>query len=209
MKKEDIDYSVYLVTDRRNKTDEEFLNIIEEAIKDGTTVVQLREKTASTKEFYELALKVKEITSRYDVPLLINDRVDIALAVDSEGVHIGQDDMPADIAREIIGEDKILGVSASTVEEAKKAEKDSADYIGSGAVFPTATKDDADSVSKEELKEIVDSIDIPVVAIGGITVENANTLKGSGIAGFSVVSAIMSAEDPKVASKKLKEIYFS
>ena len=209
MKKEDIDYSVYLVTDRRNKTDEEFLNIIEEAIKDGTTVVQLREKTASTKEFYELALKVKEITSRYDVPLLINDRIDIALAVDSEGVHIGQDDMPADIAREIIGEDKILGVSASTVEEAKKAEKDSADYIGSGAVFPTATKDDADSVSKEELKEIVDSIDIPVVAIGGITVENANTLKGSGIAGFSVVSAIMSAEDPKVASKKLKEIYFS
>ena len=209
MKKEDIDYSVYLVTDRRNKTDEEFLNIIEEAIKGGTTVVQLREKTASTKEFYDLALRVKEITSRYGVPLLINDRIDIALAIDSEGVHIGQDDMPADIAREIIGEDKILGVSASTVEEAKKAENDSADYIGSGAVFPTATKDDADSVSKEELKEIVDSIDIPVVAIGGITVENANTLKGSGIAGFSVVSAIMSAEDPKVASKKLKEIYFS
>ena len=209
MKKEDIDYSVYLVTDRRNKTDEEFLNIIEEAIKGGTTVVQLREKTASTKEFYDLALRVKEITSRYGVPLLINDRIDIALAVDSEGVHIGQDDMPADIAREIIGEDKILGVSASTVEEAKKAEMDSADYIGSGAVFPTATKDDADSVSKDELKEIVDSIDIPVVAIGGITVENASTLKGSGIAGFSVVSAIMSAEDPKEASKKLKEIYFS
>ena len=209
MKKEDIDYSVYLVTGRRNKTDEEFLNIIEEAIKGGTTIVQLREKTASTKEFYDLALRVKEITSRYDVPLLINDRIDIALAVDSEGVHIGQDDMPADIAREIIGDDKILGVSASTVEEAKKAEIDSADYIGSGAVFPTATKDDADSVSKEELKEIVDSIDIPVVAIGGITVENAHTLKGSGIAGFSVVSAIMSAEDPKEASEKLKEIYFS
>ena len=209
MKKEDIDYSVYLVTDRRNKTDDEFLNIIEEAIKGGTTIVQLREKTASTKEFYDLALKVKEITSRYGVPLLINDRIDIALAVGSEGVHIGQDDMPADIAREIIGEDKILGVSASTVEEAKKAEIDSADYIGSGAVFPTSTKDDADSVSKEELKEIVDSIDIPVVAIGGITVENAHTLKGSGIAGFSVVSPIMSAEDPKEASEKLKEIYFS
>ena len=209
MKKEDIDYSVYLVTDRRNKTDEEFLNIIEEAIKGGTTVVQLREKTASTKEFYDLALRVKEITSRYGVPLLINDRIDIALAIDSEGVHIGQDDMPAGIAREIIGEDKILGVSASTVEEAKKAEIDSADYIGSGAVFPTSTKDDADSVSKEELKKIIDSIDIPVVAIGGITVENASTLKGSGIAGVSVVSAIMSAEDPKEASEKLKEIYFS
>ena len=209
MKKEDIDYSVYLVTDHRNKTDEEFLNIIEEAIKGGTTIVQLREKTASTKDFYQLALKVKEITSKYDVPLLINDRIDIAIAVDSEGVHIGQDDMPADIARKIIGEDKILGVSASTVEEAKKAEIDGADYIGSGAVFPTATKDDADSVSKEELKEIVDSIDIPAVAIGGINLENAGTLKDTGIAGFSVVSAIMSADDPKEASQKLREIYFS
>ena len=209
MKKEDIDYSVYLVTDRRNKTDEEFLNIIEEAIKGGTTIVQLREKTASTKEFYDLALKVKEITSRYDVPLLINDRIDIALAVDSEGVHIGQDDMPAGIAREIIGEDKILGVSASTVDEAKKAQIDGADYIGSGAVFPTSSKDDADSVSKEELKEIVDSVDIPVVAIGGINLDNASLLKDTGIAGFSVISAIMYAEDPKLASSQLKEIYFS
>ena len=209
MKKEDIDYSVYLVTDHRDKTDEEFLNIIEEAIKGGTSIVQLREKTASTKDFYKLALKVKEITSKYDVPLLINDRIDIAIAIDSEGVHIGQDDMPADIAREIIGDDKILGVSASTVEEAKKAQMDGADYIGSGAVFPTSTKDDADSVSKPQLKEIVDSIDIPVVAIGGITLENANTLKDTGIAGFSVVSAIMSAKDPKEASQKLKEIYHS
>ena len=209
MKREDIDYSVYLVTDRRDKTDDEFLSIIEEAIIGGASIVQLREKTASTKEFYDLALKVKEITSKYDVPLLINDRIDIALAIDSEGVHIGQDDMPAVVARKIIGEDKILGVSASTVEEAKKAEIDGADYIGSGAVFPTSTKDDADSVSKEELKEIVDSIDIPVVAIGGISLENAHTLKDSGIAGFSVVSAIMSAEDPKDSSQKLREIYFS
>ena len=209
MKKEDIDYSVYLVTDHRNKTDEEFLKIIEEAIKGGTSIVQLREKTASTKDFYQLALKVKEITSRYDVPLLINDRIDIAIAVDSEGVHIGQDDMPADIARKIIGDDKILGVSASTVEEAKKAQIDGADYIGSGAVFPTATKDDADSVSKDELREIVDSIDIPVVAIGGITLENAAELKDTGIAGFSVVSAIMSADNPKEASQKLKEIFLS
>ena len=123
MKKDDIDYSVYLVTDRRKKTDEEFLNIIEEAIKGGTTVVQLREKTASTKEFYELALKVKEITSRYDVPLLINDRIDIALAVDSEGVHIGQDDMKICDARNLIGSNKILGVSVQTVEDAIFAEK--------------------------------------------------------------------------------------
>lgn len=209
MKKENIDYSVYLVTDHRNKSEEEFLNIIEEAIKGGTTIVQLREKTASTKDFYELALKVKEITLKYDVPLLINDRIDIAIAVDSEGVHIGQDDMPADIARKIIGKDKILGVSASTVAEAKKAEADGADYIGSGAVFPTATKDDADSVSILQLKEIVHSVDIPVVAIGGITLENANKLKNTGIAGFSVVSAIMNAENPKEASKELKEIYHS
>lgn len=209
MSMKDIDYSLYLVTDHRNKTDEEFLNIIEEAIKGGTSIVQLREKTASTKDFYQLALKVKEITTRYDVPLLINDRIDIALAVDSEGVHLGQDDMPADIARKIIGDDKILGVSASTVEEAIKAQIDGADYIGSGAVFPTATKDDADSVSKEELKSIVDSIDIPVVAIGGITIENASELKDTGIAGFSVVSAIMSADDPKEASQKLREIYIS
>ena len=209
MSMKDIDYSLYLVTDHRNKTEEEFLNIIEEAIKGGTSIVQLREKTASTKDFYQLALKVKEITTRYDVPLLINDRIDIALAIDSEGVHLGQDDMPADIARKIIGDDKILGVSASTVEEAIKAQIDGADYIGSGAVFPTATKDDADSVSKEELKSIVDSIDIPVVAIGGITIENASELKDTGIAGFSVVSAIMSADDPKEASQKLREIYIS
>lgn len=207
MTNKDIDYSVYLVTDHKGKTDEEILNIIEEAIKGETGLVQLREKTASTKDFYELAMKVKEITSKYNVPLIINDRIDIALAVDSEGVHIGQDDMPADIARKIIGDDKILGVSAATIEEAKKAEADGADYLGSGAVFPTATKDDADSVTKECLKEIVNSVDIPVVAIGGINIENAESLKDTGIAGFSVVSAIMSAEDPKKASETLKEIY--
>ncbi|AMK15836.1 thiamine phosphate synthase [Methanobrevibacter olleyae] len=209
MIKKDIDYSLYLVTDHKNKTDEEILNIIEEAIKGGTSIVQIREKTASTKDFYNLALKVKEITIKYDVPLIINDRIDIALAVDSEGVHIGQDDMPADIARKIIGENKVLGVSAATIEEAKKAEADGADYIGSGAVFPTATKDDAHSISKDELGEIVNSVNIPTVAIGGITLENAHVLKDSGIAGFSVVSAIMDAKSPKEASKTLKEIYFS
>ena len=209
MSRKDIDYSVYLVTDSRNNTEEEFLYAIEEAIKGGTTIVQLREKTASTRDFYQLALKVKEITSKYGVPLLINDRIDIAIAIDSDGVHVGQDDMPADVARAIIGDEKILGVSASTVVEAKKAQIDGADYIGSGAVFPTSSKDDADSVSKEELKEIVDSVDIPVVAIGGINLDNASLLKDTGIAGFSVISAIMYAEDPKLASSQLKEIYFS
>ena len=178
MNKKDIDYTCYLVTDHKDKTNEEILNIIEEALKGGTSIVQIREKTASTKDFYELALKVKEITRKYDVPLLINDRLDIAIAIDADGVHIGQDDMPAD-------------------------------YIGTGAVFPTATKDDAPSITKDDLNEITSSISIPTVAIGGITLENAHELKDTGIAGFSVVSAIMSAENPKEASEKLRDIFNS
>ena len=207
MNKKDIDYTCYLVTDHKGKTNDEILDIIEEALKGGTSIVQIREKTASTKDFYELALKVKEITQKYDVPLLINDRLDIAIAIDSDGVHIGQDDMPARKAREILGEEKIIGVSAATIEEARKAEADGADYIGTGAVFPTATKDDAPSITKEDLSEITSSISIPTVAIGGITLENAHELKDTGIAGFSVVSAIMSAESPKEASEKLREIF--
>lgn len=202
-----LDLSLYLVTDKRNKTDEEFLEIIEEAIKGGTTVVQIREKEGETLDFYNLALKVKEITSKYNVPLIVNDRIDVALAIKSEGVHIGQTDMPADVARSLIGDEMILGVSASTVEEARKAEKDGADYIGTGAVFPTATKDDAPSITKDDLKEVTGSINIPTVAIGGITLENANELAGTGIAGISVVSAIMNSEDPKTASENLLKIY--
>ena len=202
-----LDLSLYLVTDKRNKTDDEFLEIIEKAIKGGTTVVQIREKEGETLDFYNLALKVKEITSKYNVPLIVNDRIDVALAIKSEGVHIGQTDMPADVARSLIGDEMILGVSASTVEEARKAEKDGADYIGTGAVFPTATKDDAPSITKDDLKEVTGSINIPTVAIGGITLENANELAGTGIAGISVVSAIMNTEDPKTASENLLKIY--
>lgn len=202
------DLSLYLVTDKSDDV-EKFLNTIEEAIKGGTTVVQIREKTADTLDFYNLALKVKEITEKYGVPLIINDRVDIALAVDADGVHVGQSDMPCDVTRRLIGQDKILGVSAATIEEAKKAEKDGADYIGTGAVFPTQTKDDADSVTKEELEKIVESIDIPVVAIGGINLENAHELKDTGIAGLSVVSAIMSSDDPKKSSEELLNIFNS
>lgn len=202
-----LDLSLYLVTDKRNKTDEEFLKIIEEAIKGGTTVVQIREKEGETLDFYNLALKVKEITSKYNVPLIVNDRIDVALAIKSEGVHIGQTDMPADVARSLIGDEMILGVSASTVKEARKAEKDGADYIGTGAVFPTATKDDAPSITKDDLKEVTGSINIPTVAIGGITLENASELAGTGIAGISVVSAIMNSEDPKTASENLLKIY--
>ena len=204
----EIDLSLYLVTDSIDD-EEKFLKTIEEAISGGVSVVQLREKTAGTLDFYNLALKVKEITQKYGVPLIINDRVDIALGVDADGVHVGQSDMPCEVARRLLGEDKIIGVSASSISEAKKAESDGADYIGTGAVFPTKTKDDAESVSKEELKEIVKSVDIPVVAIGGITVKNALELTDTGIAGLSVVSAIMSADNPKKASEELLNIFNS
>lgn len=203
-----IDLSLYLVTDNSDDV-EKFLDTIEEAIKGGVTVVQIREKTAETLDFYNLALQVKEITTKYDVPLIINDRVDVALAIDADGVHVGQSDMPCDVTRRLIGDDKILGISAATIEEAKKAEMDGADYIGTGAVFPTKTKDDAPSVTKQELKEIVESINIPVVAIGGITLENANQLIDTGIAGLSVVSAIMSSDNPKKSSQELLNIFNS
>lgn len=203
-----LDLSLYLVTDKSDDV-EKFLNTIEEAIKGGVSVVQIREKTAETLDFYNLALKVKEITTKYNVPLIINDRVDVALAIDADGVHVGQTDMPCDVTRRLIGEDKILGVSASTVDEAQKAEKDGADYIGTGAVFPTATKDDAPSVTKDELKQVVESINIPVVAIGGINHENASELLDTGIAGLSVVSAIMGADDPKKSSEELLKIFNS
>lgn len=197
-----LDLSLYLVTNN-SEDEEKFLNIIEESLKGGVSVVQLREKKAETLDFYNLALKVKEITQKYNVPLIINDRIDIALAIDADGVHVGQSDMPAKTARSMIGEDKILGVSAANIKEAKKAQRDSADYIGVGAVYPTNTKDDATSVPKKELKEIVKSVDIPVVAIGGITQENAHELNDCRIDGLSVVSAIMEAKNPKIASKNL------
>ena len=201
-----IDLSLYLVTDNSDDV-EKFLKTIEEGIKGGVSVVQIREKTADTLDFYNLALKVKEITEKYNIPLIINDRVDIALAIDADGVHVGQSDMPCDVTRKLIGKDKILGISAATVDEAKKAQKDGADYIGTGAVFPTQTKKDADSVTKQQLKEIVESIDIPVVAIGGITLENAIELKDTGISGLSVVSAIMSSDNPKKSSEELLKIF--
>jgi thiamine-phosphate pyrophosphorylase len=203
-----LDLSLYLVTDKNDDV-EKFLKTIEEAIKGGVSVVQIREKTADTLDFYNLALKVKEITTKYNIPLIINDRVDVALAIGAEGVHVGQSDMPCDVTRALVGHDKIVGVSAATIEEAKKAEKDGADYIGTGAVFPTATKDDAPKITKKDLKEIVDSINIPVVAIGGITIENASELIDTGISGLSVVSAIMSSDDPKKSSEKLLNIFNS
>ncbi|WP_458404897.1 thiamine phosphate synthase [Methanobrevibacter sp.] len=203
-----LNLSLYLVTDKSDDV-EKFLKTIEEGIKGGVSVVQIREKTADTLDFYNLALQVKEITTKYNVPLIINDRVDVALAIDADGVHVGQSDMPCDVTRKLVGPDKIVGVSAATIDEAQKAENDGADYIGTGAVFPTATKDDAPSITKDDLKEVVDSINIPVVAIGGITLENAKELKDTGIAGLSVVSAIMSSDNPKESSEKLLNIFNS
>ncbi|MCC7552929.1 MAG: thiamine phosphate synthase [Methanobacteriaceae archaeon] len=199
----DIDYSLYLVTD--NKNEKEFLEIIEESIKGGVNLVQLREKTLDTKNFFNLALKVKKICSNYNIPLIINDRVDIAIAIDADGVHVGQDDMPCTVVRKMIGKNKIVGVSTSTVEESIKAEKDGADYIGSGAVFNTSTKDDAPSITKNELKKVVESVSIPTIAIGGITQENIKEFKGTKIKGISVVSAIMNSDNPKLSAEKLKD----
>ena len=203
-----LDLSLYLVTDKSDDV-EKFLKTIEEAIKGGVSVVQIREKTADTLDFYNLSLKVKEITSKYNVPLIINDRVDVALAIDADGVHVGQSDMPCEVTRKLVGPDKIVGVSAATIDEAKKAEKDGADYIGTGTVFPTATKDDAPKITKKDLKEIADSINIPVVAIGGINLNNASQLSDTGIKGLSVVSAIMSSDDPKKSAEKLLNIFNS
>ena len=198
--------SLYLVTNDIGD-EEKFLNTIEEAIKGGVTIVQLREKTADTLDFYNLALKVKNITLKYDIPLIINDKVDIALAVDADGVHVGQSDMPCNVVRKLIGDEKIIGVSAHNVNEAINAQRDGADYLGSGAVFTTQTKNDANTVTKKDLKEIVNAVDIPVVAIGGINHENAHELNGSGIAGLSVVSAIMSSDNPYKSATKLLEIF--
>ena len=199
-----IDYTLYLVTDD-SSDEEKFLKTIEESILGGVSIVQLREKEATSLNFYNIALKVKEITNKYNIPLIINDRIDIALAIDAEGVHLGQSDLPGKIARKLIG-DKILGISASNINEAETAEAEGADYIGSGAIFNTKTKDDADSVTIKELKEIVHSVNIPVVAIGGINEKNAYKLRDTGISGISVVSAIMQSENPQIASKNLLNI---
>lgn len=200
------DYSVYLVTDRDLLKGRKLTEVIEEAILGGTSIVQLREKCASSLEFYEIAKEVKKVTDKYNVPLIINDRIDIALAIDASGVHLGQSDIPCSIARKILPQGKIIGVSAHNLNEAEKALKDGADYLGCGAVFNTSTKKDVTTLSYEGLKEITDNINIPIVAIGGINENNIITLKGSGINGVAVVSSIIGKENVKGASEKLKEL---
>lgn len=205
--KNNIDYTLYLVTYNHVSDFEKFCYKIEKAICNGVTTVQLREKKLETNLFYKKALKVKELTDKYNVPLIINDRIDIMLAIDAAGVHLGQSDMPADIARKIIGQNKILGISASNLTEAKKAYEDGADYLGVGAMFATQTKPDADVTSMKELKKIRENVDIPIVVIGGINCKTIPLFSKIKVDGFAVVSAIMSEKDSGKASKDLiKEI---
>ena len=190
---------IYLVTDEKACLGKDFYVCIEEAIKGGVKIVQLREKNISTKDFYEKALKVKEICKNYRVLFIINDRLDIVQAVGADGVHLGQSDMPIEKAREILKNKFLIGATARNVEEAKRAELLGADYIGSGAIFRTNTKDNAKKLEMEELKKIVASVKIPVFAIGGINIDNVSSLKNIGLQGICAVSGILSEKDCKKA----------
>ena len=189
---------LYLVTDRFDFNEKQFLNIIEESILGGTSIVQLREKSSSTRDFYNLALNVKKITDKYDIPLIINDRVDVALAVGASGVHLGQSDMPCGVARSIVGDDMTIGISTHTFQQSLMAERDGADYIGVGAIVETSTKTDAVIATHDELVKIRDNIGIPTVAIGGIKTFNAyDIVKRYGFDCVAVVSEIMLSSDPR------------
>lgn len=196
-------YALYLVTDRTVLKGHEFLSAVEAALQGGVTMVQLREKDSSSREFFQLAQQVKALTERYQVPLIINDRLDIALAVDAAGVHVGQSDLPAAVVRQLLGPGKILGVSTSTLLEAEQAIADGADYLGVGAIFPTHTKSDAHSTPIETLAEIKAAVSVPVVAIGGINETNLPLLVGTRIDGIAVVSAILGQDDIQAAAQAL------
>ncbi len=202
-----INTTMYFITDSSDYDETEFLHRVEEACKGGVTLVQLREKERTTREYISLAEKVHKITMRYDIPLIIDDRVDIALAVGAEGVHVGQSDMPVKIARQLMGEDKIIGATAKTVPQALEAYEQGADYLGVGAIYPTTTKVKTVLTSVDTLKEIVKAVPIKVNAIGGLNKNNIHILKDSGIAGICAVSAIMKADDPCVAAKELREAF--
>lgn len=200
-------YTLYLVTDRALMSTATLTEAVEQAILGGCTMVQLREKELSSLEFYRQAMEIKQITDQYHVPLIINDRIDIAMAVKADGVHIGQSDIPAAVARKLIGADMLLGVSAASVTEALQAEKDGADYLGVGAMFPTGTKTDADLVSMEELQKIRQAVKLPIVAIGGINKENASLFHSAGIDGLAIVSAIIAQPDIRKAAAEIKELF--
>lgn len=197
---------VYAVTDRTWLNGQTVARQVEEAIIGGATFVQLREKHLRYDDFLTEAVQVKKVTDCFNIPFVINDQVDIAIACDADGVHIGQDDLPVQSVRSLIGPYKILGVSAQTVEQALEAEKAGADYLGVGAMFPTSTKKDAEKVSFETLRQICAAVSIPVVAIGGITEENIALLSGSGIAGVAVISALFAQSNIKEATERLTKM---
>lgn len=201
------DYTLYLVTDRQLMSCDSLTEAVEQAILGGCTMIQLREKELSSLEFYSQAVAVKQVTDKYHIPLIINDRIDIAMAVQATGVHIGQHDLPAAAVRKVIGENMLLGVSASSIAEAIQAQQDGADYLGVGAMFPTGTKTDADSVSMEELQKIRAAVSLPIVVIGGINKGNAGRFKPMGIDGLAVVSAIIAQSDIKAAAAELKDLF--
>lgn len=186
---------LYLVTNRYQDSLENFLEKVETACRSGVTIIQLREKNLTTKQYYQLAKQVKKITDAYQVPLIIDDRLDVCLAVDAAGLHIGDDELPVSVARKVLGPEKILGVTAKTVKRALEAEEGGADYLGTGAIFPTTTKENAPITLISTLKTICQTVAIPVVAIGGLTSENIDQLSGTGIAGVAVVRDLMQAED--------------
>ena len=203
---------LYLVTNRYQDSLESFLEKLETACRSGVTIVQLREKNLTTNQYYQLAKQVKEITDAYQVPLIIDDRLDVCLAVDAAGLHIGDDELPVSVARKVLGPEKILGVTAKTVKRALEAEEGGANYLGTGAIFPTTTKENAPITLISTLKTICQRVTIPVVAIGGLTSENIDQLIGTGIAGVAVVRDLMQAEDIEAKTKafltKLDDIIF-
>ena len=203
---------LYLVTNRYQDSLESFLEKVDMACRSGVTIVQLREKNLTTNQYYQLAKKVKEITDAYQVPLIIDDRLDICLAVDAAGLHIGDDELPVSVARQVLGPEKILGVTAKTVKRALEAEEGGANYLGTGAIFPTTTKENAPITLISTLKTICQRVAIPVVAIGGLTSENIDQLIGTGIAGVAVVRDLMQSEDIEAKTQafltKLDDIIF-
>jgi thiamine-phosphate pyrophosphorylase len=197
---------LYAVTDRTWLNDDTLYEQVEKAIKGGVTFVQLREKKLDKESFLDEALEIQKLCRKYDIPFVVNDNVEIAKEINADGVHVGQGDMGAVNVRDILGDDRIIGVSVQTVDQAVLAQKQGADYLGVGAVFPTSSKADAEDVSYETLKAICEAVDIPVVAIGGISAGNVSKLKGSGISGIAVISAVFAAEDIESATKNLKQL---
>lgn len=196
---------LYAVTDRHWLGKQTLFDQVKEALDGGATCIQLREKQLDEENFLKEAIEIQKLCKEYHVPFIVNDNVDIAKTMHADGIHVGQSDMEALDVRKELGKDVILGVSAQTVEQAKKAEAHGADYLGVGAVFPTGSKDDADDVSHETLQAICEAVSIPVIAIGGITQDNVKELAGSGIVGIAVISAIFAQKDITQATKDLKQ----